>query len=155
MTEAKLTEENGAWRALLDESAETTTRILDETHRIAVIGIKTQPSDGPSYTVPEYMQHAGYEIVPVPVYFPAITEILGAPVHRSLATVEPPADLVLLFRRSADLPQHVDEILAAKPRVVWMQLGIGHEHVAEQFARAGIRVLQNKCFQVELRRRGR
>ena len=133
MTEAKLTEENGAWRALLDESAETTTRILDETHRIAVIGIKTQPSDGPSYTVPEYMQHAGYEIVPVPVYFPAITEILGAPVHRSLATVEPPADLVLLFRRSADI----------------------HEHVAEQFARAGIRVLQNKCFQVELRRRGR
>lgn len=155
MTAEKLTEENSAWRALLDESAETITRVLDEAHRVAVIGIKAQPSDGPSYRVPQYMQRAGYDIVPVPIYFPDITEILGRPVHRSLATVQPPADLVLLFRRSADIPQHIDEILAAKPRVVWMQLGIGHEAAAEQFARAGIRVLQNKCFQVELHQRGR
>jgi len=155
VTEEKVTDEGSLWRARLDESAETITRILDDTHRIAVIGIKTQPDDGPSYTVPAYMQHAGYEIVPVPVYFPAITEILGLPVHRSLSTVQPPADLVLLFRRSADIPQHIDDILAARPRVVWMQLGIGHEGAAEQFARAGIRVVQNKCFLVELLRRGR
>ena len=155
MTEEKLTEERGAWRALLDESAETITRVLDEAHRIAVIGIKARPSDGPSYTVPEYMQRAGYDIVPVPIYFPDITEILGVPVHRSLAIVQPAADLVQLFRRAADIPQHIDEILAAKPRVVWMQLGLGHEAAAEQFARAGIRVIQNKCFLVELHQRGR
>lgn len=155
MTREKLTEETGSWRALLDESAATITRILEDARRIAVIGIKAQPSDGPSYTVPEYMQRAGYDIVPVPIYFPDITEILGEPVHRSLSTVQPPADLLLLFRRSADIVRHIDEILSAKPRVVWMQLGIGHEAAAEQFARAGITVIQNKCFLVELQRRGR
>ncbi len=143
------------WRLRLDDSAETITRILDETKRVAVIGIKTRETATPAYYVPEYMQHAGYDIVPVPVYFPETTEILGREVHRSLATVSPPADLVQLFRRPADLPAHVDDILAANPRVVWMQLGIRNDAVAERLARAGITVVQDKCFLVELKARGR
>jgi predicted CoA-binding protein len=62
---------------------------------------------------------------------------------------------VQLFRRPSDIPAHVDDILAANPRVVWMQLGIRHDAVAEQLARAGISVVQNKCFLVELKARGR
>ena len=86
---------------------------------------------------------------------PNVSEILGVPVHRSLATVLPPADVVQIFRRPADVPQHLDDILAAKPRVVWMQLGIRNDAVAEALARAGIHVIQNRCLQVELRRSSR
>jgi predicted CoA-binding protein len=86
------------------------------------------------------------------VYYPDVAEMLGAPTVRSLRDVQPPADLVLLFRRSGDVPQHLEEILAANPRVVWMQLGIEHAEVAETLARAGITVVQNACAMVEHRR---
>jgi len=155
VTQEKLMEEAPSWRALLDQSEAAITRIVQDARRIAVIGIKRSAVDGPSFGVPAYMQRAGYDIVPVPVYYPDTTEILGVPVHRSLATIDPPADLVLVFRRSPDVAKHIDEILAANPRVVWMQVGIRHDAAAEQFARAGIAVIQNKCFMVELRKRGR
>lgn len=130
-------------------------QVIEQMHRIAVIGIKTEQVGGPAYSVPAYLQHAGFDIVPVPVYFPAVTEILGVPVHRTLATIVPPADTVLLFRRSEDVAKHLDEILAASPRVVWMQLGISNDAMSETLARAGIEVVQNRCLKVELARRGR
>ena len=121
---------------------------------MAVIGIKTPEAGGPAYTVPAYMQQVGFEIVPVPVYYPDVTEILGVPVHRSLATIDPPVDMVQLFRRSEDVIKHVDEILAAEPSVVWMQLGIRNDEAAERLARAGIFVVQDHCTYVELKRAG-
>jgi len=149
----KLTPPDGEWRSLLADDSETITRVLHDMRRIAVIGIKPREAGGPAYSVPAYLQRHGYDIVPVPTYYPDITEILGVTVHRSLATVSPPADLVQLFRRPADVPRHLDELLLAKPAVVWMQLGIHHEQVAETLARAGIRVIQNRCLQVELEHR--
>jgi uncharacterized protein len=139
------------WRSHLLERSSQLAGVLSSVHRIAVIGIKPEIVGGPAYYVSEYLHAAGYEIVPVPVYYPDITEILDAPVHRSLSTVIPPADMVLLFRRSADVAQHVDEILAAKPRVVWMQQGIQDAAVAETLAKAGIDVVQDKCAMVEHR----
>ncbi|MCU0635426.1 MAG: CoA-binding protein [Gemmatimonadaceae bacterium] len=136
-------------------SAEDITRLLERARRIAVIGIKTPESGQPAYGVPAYVQQAGYEIIPVPVYYPDVTELLGAPVHRSLATVAPPIDIVQLFRRPDDVPKHLDELLAARPAAVWMQLGIRHEQVAEALARAGIDVVQDHCMKIELMARGR
>ena len=153
VSDGKLMPEGEEWRANLAHDSATITRILSSTKRIAVIGIKTAAAGGPAYTVPAYLQQRGFDIVPVPVYYPDVTEILGVPVHRSLATIEPPADLVQLFRRSEDVPLHLDEILAAEPLVVWMQLGIRNDVVAEALARAGIHVIQNRCMQVELHRR--
>ncbi len=135
--------------------AEKISQAISQMHRIAVIGIKTERAGGPAYTVPAYLQRTGFDIVPVPVYFPADTEILGIPVHRTLATILPPADTVLLFRRSVVVAEHLDEILAAHPRTVWMQLGISNDAMAETLERAGIDVVQNRCLQVELARRGR
>jgi len=152
MTAEKLTDDS-AWRALLDQSSNTITRILDDAHRVAVLGIKTETSGGPAFSVPAHLQRAGYDIVPVPVYFPEVTEILGEPVDRTLGSVVPPADLILVFRRPTDIPQHLAELLAAKPRVVWMQLGIRNDDVAEVLARAGIAVVQDACMMVEHRRR--
>ncbi len=143
------------WRSHLLTSDEAITLLLDTAYRVAVIGIKTEDSGQPAHGVPAYVQRAGFEIVPVPVYYPDVTEILGVPVHRTLGTVPGPIDIVQLFRRPVDIPKHVDEILAARPRAVWMQLGIRHDAVAEQLARAGIDVVQDHCMKIELMARGR
>lgn len=141
------------WRDNLIESDPTLTTILAETKRIAVLGIKTEAQGGqPAFYVPEYMAEAGYEIVPVPVYYPDVFEILGEPVYRKLADIPEPVDMVNVFRRSQDIPPHLPDILAARPRVVWMQLGISHDEVAETLARAGIRVVQDRCLMVDHRR---
>ena len=92
----------------------------------------------------ESMAEAGYEIVPVPVYYPDVTEILGEPVYRTLAEIPEPVDMVNVFRRSRDIPPHLSDILAAKPKSVWLQLGIRNDEVAETLARAGIKVVQDR-----------
>jgi len=133
------------WRDnLVDSDAELAT-MFAETKRIAVLGIKTEVQAGqPAFYVPHYMAEAGYEIVPVPVYYPDVFEILGEPVYRKLAEIPEPVDMVNVFRRPRDIPPHLPDILAAKPRVVWMQLGISHDEVAEALARAGIKVVQDR-----------
>ena len=89
--------------------------------------------------------------MPVPVYFPEATHILGEPVFRTLAAVpQPPAlDVVCVFRRPEDVAAHVEDMLAARPRAVWMQSGIRDDASAETLARAGIRVVQDRCMLVE------
>ncbi len=135
----------GDWRDNLVESDAELAAILAGTHRIAVLGIKTEGQRGqPAFYVPEYMAEAGYDIVPVPVYYPDAVEILGEPVYRTLAEIPEPVDMVNVFRRPRDIPPHLPDILAAKPRVVWIQLGISHEAVAEALARAGIKVVQDR-----------
>jgi predicted CoA-binding protein len=146
---------DGDWRRHLLESTGAIRELLARTHRIAVLGIKTPETDAPAYYVPEYAQRAGYEIVPVPVYFPEVTEILGQRVYRRLADVPGEIDMVNVFRRPKDIPPHLDDILAARPKAVWFQLGIRHDAAAEQLARAGIDVVLDRCLMVELRYMGR
>jgi uncharacterized protein len=143
----------GDWQSNLITGGGDAQQLLLEARRIAVIGIKTQEQAfQPAYYVPEYLQGAGFDIVPVPVYYPDATEILGQPVHRSLATVSGPVDMVVLFRRPADVTKHLDEILACRPASVWMQLGIRNDAAAELLARAGSRVVQDRCTMIDHRR---
>lgn len=145
-----------SWREHLLESPDAIGRLLARTHTVAVLGIKTDlDPDQPAWFVPEYVQKAGMKIIPVPVYFPEATEILGEPVYRTVASVPGPVDCVNVFRPSAKVATHVDDILAAGPSSVWLQLGIRDDAAAERFARAGIDVVQDKCLLVELRNRGR
>lgn len=147
---------NDGWKAHLIDTSAGIREILERVHRVAVLGIKTDEAMGqPAYYVPEYTQRAGYEVIPVPVYYPEATEILGTPVYRRLTDVPGGVDMVNVFRRPRDIPAHVDDILAARPAVVWMQLGIAHDEVAERLARAGIDVVQDRCLLVELQRIGR
>jgi predicted CoA-binding protein len=133
------------WQDNLIESDAEMAAILADTKRIAVLGIKPEARRSqPAFYVPEYMAEAGYEIVPVPVYYPDVTEILGEPVYRTLAEIPEPVDMVNVFRRPHDIPPHLPDILAARPRSVWMQLGISHDTVAEALARAGIKVVQDR-----------
>ncbi|HMH76067.1 MAG TPA: CoA-binding protein [Candidatus Udaeobacter sp.] len=141
------------WRDNLVTSPDDVARIVRENTRIAVLGIKTEARrDQPAFYVPEYMARAGYDIVPVPVYYPEATEILGRPVYRTVSAVPEPVEMVNVFRRPRDIPPHVEDILAARPRVVWLQLGIRHDEAAETWAKAGIQVVQDRCLLVEHRR---
>lgn len=142
------------WRARVVDDSAGIRRILEDTRRIAVLGIKIDATQ-PAYYVPEYAKQAGYEIVPVPVYYPDATEILGEKVFRTVAAVPGEVDMVNVFRRPADIDAHVDDIIAKKPKSVWFQQGIRNDRAAERLARAGIEVVQDRCLLVELRRIGK
>jgi uncharacterized protein len=139
------------WRRHLLERDAEIAALLGRVRRIAVLGIKTAETGQPAFFVPRYAQRAGFDIVPVPVYYPDVTEILGEPVYRKIADVPGEVDLVNVFRRPGDIPAHVDDILAKRPKAVWFQSGIRNEAAAERFARAGIDVVQDRCLMVELR----
>ena len=144
-----------AWRRHLIDDDAGIRALLERTRRIAVLGIKTPESGQPAYYVAEYAKRAGYEIVPVPVYYPEVTEILGEPVYRKLSAIPGEIDMVDVFRRSKDIEAHVDDILAKRPASVWFQLGIRNDAVAERLAREGIDVVQDRCLLVELGAIGR
>jgi predicted CoA-binding protein len=133
------------WQDNLLTTTEQIRDLINHTKRIAVLGIKTEAqSDQPSVYVPLYMQRAGFEIVPVPVYYPDATVILGAKVYRSLSEIPGEIDMVDVFRRPPDIDGHVDDILAKQPKSVWFQSGIRNDNAAEIFAKAGIKVVQDR-----------
>ena len=140
------------WRQNILTTDDAVRELLSETKRIAVLGIKPESHAGqPAFYVSKYMADTGSEIIPVPVYYPEVTEILGKPVYRSLMEVSGEIDMVNVFRRSEDIPKHTADILEKKPKSVWFQLGIRNDEVAEKFARAGIKVVQDLCLMVEHR----
>lgn len=126
--------------------------LLATTKTIAVLGIKPEShASQPAYYVPKYMADAGYDIIPVPVYYPDVTEILGKPVFRDLNQIPGEIDLLNVFRRSEDISKHTLEIISKKPKAVWFQLGIRNDEIAEILAKAGIQVVQDLCLMVEHR----
>ena len=140
------------WRSNLITSDAEIKEILIDTKRIAVLGMKPESHRmQPAFYVPAYMLHAGYEVIPVPVYYPDVTEILGKKVYRDLRDVPGEIDMVNVFRLAHDIPKHTDELLEAKPKSVWIQSGIRNDEVAEVLARAGIKVVQDLCLMVEHR----
>ena len=138
------------WQENILETDQQISELLKNTKTIAVLGIKMETFQ-PAYYVPKYMQDAGFKIIPVPVYYPEATEIMGEKVYRQLADVPQEIDLVNIFRRSNDVAKHTDDILAKRPKAVWMQSGIYNAEVAEILAKEGIKVVQNLCLMVEHR----
>jgi predicted CoA-binding protein len=126
--------------------------LLNQTRTIAVLGIKTEAQAGqPAFYVPSYLQSAGFQIIPVPVYYPDAKLILGQPVFRRLVEIPTEVDLVNVFRRSQDVPPHVEDILTKMPKAVWLQSGIRNDAAANTFAKAGIKVVQDRCLMVDHR----
>jgi predicted CoA-binding protein len=141
------------WRDLLIDDDSALRALLAATRTVAVLGIKPESQRGePAHYVPAYLDAAGFELIPVPVYYPEVTHILGHRVRRSIAEIGHQVDLVNVFRRPADLPAHVDDLVAAAPRAVWLQSGIRNDAVAERLAQAGISVVQDRCLMIEHRR---
>ena len=135
---------------LAGPSPDRIRELLLGARRIAVVGLSPDPSR-PSHWVSEYMQTAGYEIVPV---HPQGGVVLGAPVHATLAgaAAAGPVDIVNVFRRSEHIPELVDDIIAVHPKLVWLQAGIRNDDAAARLEAAGIPVVQDRCIMVDHRR---
>lgn len=123
--------------------------ILEATRTVAVIGASTNP-DKPAHFVPRYLADHGYAVLPVN---PAAAgqELFGETVTATLVELARQVDLVDVFRRPADIPPHVPDILAMRPlpKVVWFQLGIRNDEAAADLEAAGITVVQDKCLMEE------
>jgi predicted CoA-binding protein len=133
------------WQENLLSTPEQIRDLILKTRRIAVLGIKTEAqADQPSVYVPMYIQKAGFEIIPVPVYYPDATIILGEKVYRRLSDIPGDIDMIDVFRRSHDINGHIEDVLAKKPKSIWFQSGIRNDSAAEIFAKAGIKVVQDR-----------
>jgi predicted CoA-binding protein len=128
--------------------------ILTMSPTIAVLGVHHEPEKA-AYYVPEYLHDEGYRIIGVNPRFHD-QELFGERVHDTLAEITEPVDLVDVFRRAEQIPEHVEDILAMAPRpkVVWFQLGIKNDEVARILEAAGITVVQNRCTLAEHQRLG-
>ena len=129
-------------------------RALEGARVIAVLGAHSEASR-PAFYEPDYLKAQGYRIVPVNPRLVG-TSLWGEPVLASLTEIGAPVDIVDVFRASAALPDHVEEILAMtpRPRLVWLQLGIRHAEVALTLRKAGIQVVQDRCTLADHRRMG-
>ena len=140
------------WRRYLLTTPADIRILLQGISRVAVLGARpASQSHKAAFYVPQALQDMGLTIVPVVVHGNAATEILGEPVYRRLVDVPGQLDVVDVFRRPEDLPGHVDDIVARAPRAVWLQSGIRNDAVAEQLARTGIQVVQDRCLMVDYR----
>jgi predicted CoA-binding protein len=138
------------WKDNLLVTDEQIGALVKGARRIAVLGIKTEEqADQAAFYVAKYVADRGAEVVPVPVYYPAVTQILGKQVYRKVADVPGDIDILDVFRKPSDVTGHLDDILAKRPRAVWMQLGIRNDAAAETLAKAGIQVVQDRCLKVE------
>jgi predicted CoA-binding protein len=141
-----------SWQENIIEDNQAIRELLDQTRRVAVLGIRSERhSDRPAFYVPQYLASAGLEVIPVPVYEPEVTQILGQKVYRKLSDIPGEIDMVDVFRRSEDIDMHLEDLLEKKPRAVWFQSGIRNDGAAKRLAEAGIKVVQDRCLMVEHR----
>jgi len=140
------------WRTNLIDDDPGLAAILREAKTVAVLGAKRALWTAAHY-VPAYLRKHGYRILPVNPTLAGRT-LHGAAVVARVADLAGPVDVIEIFRRPEYLPGHADEILTLpwRPRAVWFQLGIRHDAAAERLARAGIRVVQDRCMMPEHRR---
>lgn len=122
--------------------------ILRDYRTIAVVGLSNDESR-PAYSVSQYMQAAGYRIIPVN---PDVTEVLGEKAYPTVASIPEPVDIVNVFRRSENVPPVVDDAIAAGAKVVWMQSGIWHPEAGAKAEAAGLEVVQDRCIRTEHQR---
>jgi uncharacterized protein len=116
--------------------------LLKSAHTIAVVGLSSKRWR-PSYGVSEYMQRAGYRIIPVN---PGLSEVLGEKCYPDVGTVPEAIDIVNIFRRSEAVPEIVEAAIEAGAKAVWMQEGVVHEKAAARARKAGLTVIMDRCL---------
>ncbi len=116
--------------------------VLTDAKTIAMVGASSNP-EKPSYRIFGQLLAAGYRVIPVN---PRETEVHGQRAVASLADITEPVDIVDVFRRSEDTPSIADEAIAAKAKVLWLQLGVANEDAAARATAAGLTVIMDKCI---------
>ncbi len=129
-------------RNLESSAGDPISQILKNSRTIAVVGLSSR-QHRPSFGVSQYMQSAGYRIIPVN---PGETEVLGEKCYARLEDIPEPVDIVDIFRRSEFVPAIVDSAIRIGAAAVWMQEGVVHAEAAERARRAGLAVVMNTCI---------
>jgi len=127
---------------------EIISKILETTHTVAVVGLSSRPERA-GYYVPAYLQTHGYRIIPVN---PSLEQALGEKAFPDLLSVPMPVDLVLLFRRSEQVPPFAEQAVRIRAKAIWMQSGIVSREAAQIARRAGLDVVMDRCMMVEHQR---
>jgi predicted CoA-binding protein len=120
-------------------------KVLSENRTIAVVGLSSNPSK-PSYEVAQYLQERGYKIIPVN---PALTEVLGEKAYPDVTSIPGVVDVVDIFRAPDAVPEIVEQAIAKKAKVVWMQPGAENLPAAERAMQAGLEVIVGVCMKRE------
>ena len=126
--------------------------LLGQPRRIAVVGASPNPARDSNHVL-AFLVAQGHDVIAVNPGHAGGT-IHGAPVVATLANVEPPAELVDIFRNSEDAGQAVDEAIVHGAKAVWMQLGVINEAAAKRADAAGLIVVMNRCPKIEIPRLG-
>ena len=130
----------------VNSNAEEMKKYFEEAKTIAVIGASPDSSKASNH-VAEYLRDVGYNMIPV---YPKHDEILGQKVYRSLAEIEVPVDMVVVFRKPAALDAIADAVIArGDVKTYWTQLELINNDAAQRVKDAGINVVQNYCAMVE------
>jgi uncharacterized protein len=122
--------------------------ILSSARTIAVVGLSGKRYR-PSYGVAEYLQRAGYRIIPVN---PHESEVLGEKCYPDLDSVPEPVDIVDIFRRPEYVPEIVEAAIRHGAKAVWMQETVTHEAAARRAESAGLAVVMDRCILKDHRR---
>ncbi len=133
------------------EAADPIAEFLQSAHTIAVVGLSSKRFR-PSFGVAQYLQSAGYRIIPVNPYE---TEVLGEKSLATLDEVKEKVDIVDIFRRSELVPEVVEAAIRIRARAIWMQEGVENREAAERARRAGLFVVMDRCILKEHRLRFR
>ena len=124
------------------------SEILHSARTIAVVGL-SRKRYRPSYGVAEYLQRAGYRIIPVN---PEETEVLGEQAYPDLDSIPEAVDVVDIFRRSEFVPPIVEAAIRKGAKMIWMQEGVIHEEAARRAEAAGLAVVMDRCILKDHRR---
>ncbi|HEY6677312.1 MAG TPA: CoA-binding protein [Actinomycetota bacterium] len=118
--------------------------ILTQTRTIAVVGLSSKPHRD-SYGVARYLQHRGYEVVPVN---PNETEVLGETAYPSLLDVptDVAIDIVDVFRKGEETPPVAEQAVSIGARVLWLQEGIVNDEARRIAEEGGLTVVMDLCI---------
>jgi uncharacterized protein len=122
------------------------TELLASSKTIAVVGLSSK-NFRPSFGVAQYLQSAGYRIIPVN---PNESSILGEKCYARLEDITEKIDIVDIFRRSELVPEVVEGAIQIGARAIWMQEGVTNEPSAERARHAGLFVVMDLCIAKEL-----
>jgi predicted CoA-binding protein len=130
---------------------ESLQALLKSARVIAVVGLSSR-KNRPSYGVSEYMQRAGYRIIPVN---PNESSVLGERAYPSLDDVPEKIDIVNVFRRSEFVPEIVEQAIRIGAKAIWLQEGVSHEAAAARAEAANIGMVMDRCILKEHQRMSR
>lgn len=134
---------------MTDANATDITELLTTASTLAVVGCSAHPTKA-AHTVPRRLQDRGYRIIPV---HPTAAELLGEPVFRSLADIDEPVDIVVVFRPSAEAGAVVEAAIESDAPAVWLQSGITSASGRQHAEQAGVHYVEDRCMIVEVKRR--